>query len=289
MSTTVNIYENTGKKVITAVDDGRGTVAMWQVIATEAALFVALFSSYFFLGNNKSRWAVNQPPKLHYPLIMLAIMIISCVVLCWGERLVRRQNYFAARIALAVTFLLGLGFLAVQSFAYLESWTTLTPYSDSYGSNYIAGTPYLGASVRMYPGPGGYQGELVAWDVEKRKEVWGIKDPVLPVYAGVLGTGGDFVFYGTMEGWFRAVDARTGKILWQSKTSSGIIGDPITFLGPDGRQYIAIFSGIGGWMGATALPSLSTDDPYGALGAVGAMKPIKGITQPGAVLYVFGY
>ena len=63
---------------------------------------------------------------------------------------------------------------------------------------------------------------------------------------------------------------------------------PITFPGPDGKQYIAIFSGIGGWMGATALPSLSPTI-LSALGAVGAMKPIKGMTQPGAVLYVFGY
>ena len=137
MSTTVNIYENTGKKVVAAaVDDGRGTLAMWQVIATEAALFASLFSSYFFLGNNKHRWLVNHPPKLHYPLIMLAIMIASCAVLFWGERLVVRQRFVAARIALAGTFLLGLAFLAVQSFAYLESWKSITPYSDSYGSIY---------------------------------------------------------------------------------------------------------------------------------------------------------
>jgi alcohol dehydrogenase (cytochrome c) len=155
--------------------------------------------------------------------------------------------------------------------------------------NYIAGTPYLGASVRMYPGPGGYQGELVAWDIEHAKKVWSIKDPDLPVYAGVLSTGGDVVFYGTLEGWFRAVDAHTGKILWQFKTGSGIIGNPTTFLGPDGKQYVAIYSGVGGWMGAVALPSLSTDDPYAALGVVGAMKQIKGKTQPGDTLYVFGY
>jgi alcohol dehydrogenase (cytochrome c) len=92
-----------------------------------------------------------------------------------------------------------------------------------------------------------------------------------------------------MEGWFRAVDANTGKILWQAKTGSGIIGDPITFTGPDGKQYIAIFSGIGGWMGATAFSSVSTDDPYAALGVVGAMKAIKGKTQPGAALYVFSF
>jgi outer membrane protein assembly factor BamB len=103
----------------------------------------------------------------------------------------------------------------------------------------------------------------------------------------VLSTGGDVVFYGTMEGWFKAVDARSGAELWRFKTSSGIIGAPITYRGPDGRQYVAIYSGIGGWMGAVALPSVSTDDPYAALGTVGAMKGLQDYTMPGAVLYVF--
>lgn len=173
-------------------------------------------------------------------------------------------------------------------YLYIPAHNTCMDYEGT-AVNYIAGTPYLGASVRMYPGPGGYQGELIGWDVQHRKQVWGVKDPILPVYAGVLSTGGDLVFYGTMEGYFRAVDARSGKILWQAKTASGIIGDPITFLGPDGKQYIAIFSGIGGWMGATAFPSLSADDPYGALGAIGAMTAIKGITKPGAALYVYSF
>lgn len=173
-------------------------------------------------------------------------------------------------------------------YLYIPAHNTCMDYEGT-AVNYIAGTPYLGASVRMYPGPGDYQGELIAWDVLKRHQVWGIKDNVLPVYAGVLATGGDLIFYGTMEGWFRAVDARSGKILWQSKTGSGIIGDPITFIGPDGKQYIAIYSGIGGWMGATALPSVSTDDPYAALGVVGAMKPIKALTRPGAALYVYSF
>jgi glucose dehydrogenase len=139
----------------------------------------------------------------------------------------------------------------------------------------------------MYPGPGGYQGELVGWDVALAKKVWGVKDADLPVYSGVLATGGDLVFYGTMEGWFRALDAHSGKVLWEFKTGSGIVGDPITFSGPDGKQYVAIYSGIGGWMGATALPSVSTDDPYATLGATGAMKKIKQLTQPGDTLYVF--
>jgi PQQ-dependent dehydrogenase (methanol/ethanol family) len=155
-------------------------------------------------------------------------------------------------------------------------------------ANYIQGTPYVGADVNMYPGPDGYQGELIAWDVEHAKKVWSIKDAVLPVYSGVLATGGDLVFYGTLEGEFRAVDAHTGKVLWQFKTGSGIVGDPITFKGPDAKQYVAIYSGVGGWMGAVAFPSISLDDPTAALGVVGAMKPIKQLTAPGGALYIFG-
>jgi PQQ-dependent dehydrogenase (methanol/ethanol family) len=171
---------------------------------------------------------------------------------------------------------------------YIPAHNTCMDYEGT-AANYIAGTPYLGASVRMYPGPGGYQGELIGWDVEHAKKVWSVKDADLPVYSGVLSTGGDIVFYGTMEGWFRALDAHTGKILWQTRLASGIVGNPMTFLGPDGKQYVAIYSGIGGWMGATALPSVSTDDPYATLGAVGAMKKIKGLTQPGDLLYVFSF
>jgi PQQ-dependent dehydrogenase (methanol/ethanol family) len=171
---------------------------------------------------------------------------------------------------------------------YIPAHNTCMDYEGT-AVNYIAGTPYLGASVRMYPGPGDYQGELIGWDVANAKKVWSIKDKDLPVYSGVLATGGDVVFYGTMEGWFRAVDAHTGKMLWQTKLGSGIVGNPMTFLGPDGKQYVAIYSGIGGWMGATALPSVSTDDPYATLGATGAMKKIKSLTQPGDMLYVFSF
>lgn len=171
-------------------------------------------------------------------------------------------------------------------YVYIPAHNTCMDYMGT-AVNYIAGTPYLGAEVRMYPGPGGYQGELVAWDVKQGKKVWTVQDPDLPVYSGVLSTGGDVVFYGTMEGWFRALDAHTGKILWQFKCPSGIVSDPMTFTGPDGKQYVAVYSGVGGWMGATALPSVSTDDPYAALGAVGAMKKIKALSPPGDMLYVF--
>jgi lanthanide-dependent methanol dehydrogenase len=170
---------------------------------------------------------------------------------------------------------------------YIPAHNTCMDY-EGIEANYIAGTPYLGADVRMYPGPGGFQGELVAWDVARAKKVWGVKDAVLPVYSGVLATGGDVVFYGTMEGWFVALDARTGTELWKFHTASGIVGNPITFLGPDGKQYVAIYSGVGGWMGAVAFPQISADDPYAGLGVVGAMKQIKQYTAPGSTVYVFG-
>lgn len=172
-------------------------------------------------------------------------------------------------------------------YLYIPAHNTCMDYEGT-AVNYIAGTPYLGAEVRMYPGPGGYQGELVAWDVANAKKVWSVKDNLFPVYSGVLATGGDLVFYGTMEGWFRAVDARTGKVLWQFKTGSGIIGDPITFT-VDGKQYVAIYSGIGGWMGASALNTISTDDPYATLGANGAMRDIKAYSAPGDTMYVFSF
>jgi PQQ-dependent dehydrogenase (methanol/ethanol family) len=155
-------------------------------------------------------------------------------------------------------------------------------------ANYIEGTPYLGASVKMYAGPGGYVGELVAWDVARARPAWTIKEPKFPLDGGVLATAGDVVFYGTMDGWFKAVDARTGAELWKAKLGSGIIGNPITYIGPDGKQYVAVYAGVGGWLGTSVFDDISTDDPYAALGTVGAMAELSNHTEAGDVLYVFG-
>jgi PQQ-dependent dehydrogenase (methanol/ethanol family) len=170
---------------------------------------------------------------------------------------------------------------------YIPAHNTCMDY-EGIEANYIAGTPYLGADVKMYPGPGGYQGELVAWDVANNRKAWGVKDTNFPIYSGVLATAGDVVFYGTMDGWFKAVDARSGTELWKFHVASGIVANPVTYLGPDGKQYVAVYSGIGGWMGAVAFPDISADDPYAALGVVGAMKEIKKYTAPGDTVYVFG-
>jgi lanthanide-dependent methanol dehydrogenase len=155
-------------------------------------------------------------------------------------------------------------------------------------AGYIEGTPYLGADVHMYAGPKGWKarGELVAWDAAQGKKVWGVTER-FPVWSGPVVTGGDVVFYGTMDGMFKAVNARTGQVLWQFKTGSGIVGNPMTYTGPDGHQYVAVYSGIGGWAGAIAL-GLSADDPTAALGATGAVPDLPQYTAPGGMLYVFG-
>ena len=96
--------------------------------------------------------------------------------------------------------------------------------------------PMSAPKVRMKPGPGGHRGVFTAWDVRQAKSAWSINEN-FPVWSGALATAGDVVFYGTMEGWFKAVDARTGKLLWQFKTGSGIIGQPIDLSRP-GRQAV---------------------------------------------------
>jgi lanthanide-dependent methanol dehydrogenase len=153
-------------------------------------------------------------------------------------------------------------------------------------ANYISGTPYIGVESKYYAGPGGYRGEFAAWDPLKRKKIWTIKEG-FPVWSGALVTAGDVVFYGTMEGWFKAVDARSGSELWKYKTSSGIIGQPVTYEGPDGKQYVAILSGIGGWSGAIVSGDLDPRDSSGAAGFVNAMKDLPQKTQKGGTLYVF--
>jgi lanthanide-dependent methanol dehydrogenase len=152
-------------------------------------------------------------------------------------------------------------------------------------TSYIAGTPYVGAEVMMYPGPGGNRGEFIAWDPLNGKKVWGVKER-FPIWTGALATAGNVVFYGTMDGWVKALDARSGAILWQFKTGSGHIGNFMSYTGPDGKQYVAVYAGVGGWAGA-AVFGLSPDDPTGALGFANAMKDLGDYTAPGGALYVF--
>jgi len=151
---------------------------------------------------------------------------------------------------------------------------------------YAAGQPYVGAIVRMFPGPGGNRGAFIAWDPMQGKIMWSDKEN-LAAYGGALATAGDIVFYGTMEGWLKAVDQKTGKLLWEYKTPSGIIGNPMTYVGPDGKQYVAVLSGIGGWAGIGVAAGIGAEDPTAGLGALGAFGDAGSFSTQGGVLTVF--
>jgi lanthanide-dependent methanol dehydrogenase len=151
---------------------------------------------------------------------------------------------------------------------------------------YAVGQPYVGAIVRMFPGPGGNRGAFIAWDPKVGKIVWSDKEN-LAAYGGALATAGGVVFYGTMEGWLKAVDATTGKLLWEFKTPSGIIGNPMTYVAPDGKQYVAVLSGIGGWAGIGVAAGIGADDPTAGLGALGAFGDAGSFSTQGGVLTVF--
>ena len=127
-------------------------------------------------------------------------------------------------------------------------------------------------------------GNFIAWDAEHRQD----RVVAIPSRSrsgrGALATAGDVVFYGTLEGYLKAVDAKTGQELYRFKTPSGIIGNVNTWM-HKGKQYIGVLSGIGGWAGIGLAAGL-TEDTDG-LGAVGAYKALSNYTQLGGVLTVF--
>ncbi|WP_404926636.1 methanol/ethanol family PQQ-dependent dehydrogenase [Mesorhizobium sp. ORM16] len=180
---------------------------------------------------------------------------------------------------------------------------------EPYKVSYTAGQPYVGATVSMYPAPGGdgSMGNFIAWDAAKGEIVWS-KPEKFSVWSGALATDGDVVFYGTLEGYIKAID-KDGKELYKFKTPSGIIGN-ITTYEHDGKQYIAVLSGVGGWAGIGLAGGLLSPDNAAAwhgavdqgraqgdqsavvgtagLGAVGGYAALADYTTLGGQLTVFG-
>jgi len=150
---------------------------------------------------------------------------------------------------------------------------------------YTAGQPFVGATLSMYPAPNshGGMGNFIAWDPSKGKIVWS-KPERFSVWSGALTTAGDVAFYGTLEGYLKAVSTKDGKELWKFKTPSGIIGNVFTYE-LDGRQYVGVYSGIGGWAGIGMAAGLT--EPTAGLGAVGGYKDLARFTTLGGTLFVF--
>jgi PQQ-dependent dehydrogenase (methanol/ethanol family) len=150
--------------------------------------------------------------------------------------------------------------------------------------NYTAGQPYVGATLSMYPPQGDTNmGTFTAWDAKTGRIVWSLKEQ-FSVWSGALATAGGVVFYGTLEGYLKAVDAKTGKELYKFKTPSGIIGNVMTYE-HGGKQFVAVLSGVGGWAGIGLAAGLT--NPTDGLGAVGGYAGLKNYTALGGQLTVF--
>lgn len=132
-------------------------------------------------------------------------------------------------------------------------------------SKYVAGQPWVGATLTMFPGPDGVMGGFAAYNPMTNKKVWYNKEK-FSAWGGALTTASNLVFYGTLDRWFKALDAQSGKELWKFQVGSGVIGNAFTY-GHKGKQYVGTLSGIGGWAGVAMNLGLTT--PTDALGAAG--------------------
>jgi PQQ-dependent dehydrogenase (methanol/ethanol family) len=151
---------------------------------------------------------------------------------------------------------------------------------------YTAGQPYVGATLSMYPAPNshGGLGNYIAWDAGTGKIVQS-KAEKFSVWSGSLNTAGGLSCYGTLEGYLKCVDAKNiSKELFKFKTPSGIIGNVFTYE-HKGKQYMGVFSGIGGWAGIGMAAGLEKDTD--GLGAVGGYRELNQYTELGGSLTVF--
>jgi PQQ-dependent dehydrogenase (methanol/ethanol family) len=150
--------------------------------------------------------------------------------------------------------------------------------------SYTTGQPYVGAMLSMFPPAGDTKmGNFIAWDGVTGKIVWSDSEQ-FAVWSGALATAGGVVFYGTLEGYLKAVDAKTGKELYKYKTASGIVGNVMTYE-RGGKQYVAVLSGVGGWPGIGLAAGLTR--PTDGLGAVGAFAALSQYTSLGGQVTVF--
>ncbi len=150
---------------------------------------------------------------------------------------------------------------------------------------HIAGTPFIGATTPYHAGPGGNMGAFIAWEAASGRKVWEIKEKY-PVWSGVLATAGDLAFFGTLDGWFKAADARSGRVLWKFKVGSGVVGNPITYTGADGKQYVAVYAGIGGdWF--LLAGDVRSDDPADVRPPADFVRDLARHTSQGGIVWLF--
>ena len=155
---------------------------------------------------------------------------------------------------------------------------------QAFSVKYKGGFPYVGALLSMFPADhGNVRGRLIAFNQVTGETKWTIND-MFQDYSGPLTTDSGVLFYGTLGGWFKAVEESSGKVLYQFHTPSGIIGNPITYM-HKGKQYVAVLTGVGGWA-AIGLAEGLTKGTEG-LGGVGLTASLTDWTNLGGTLVVF--
>jgi glucose dehydrogenase len=150
--------------------------------------------------------------------------------------------------------------------------------------SYTPGQPYVGATLSMFPPEGKTNtGHFTVWDGAAGKIVHQHDEP-FSVWSGVLTTAGGIACHGTLEGYIKCRDQKDGAELWKHRLPSGSIGNVMTY-SQGGKQFIGLFSGVGGWAGIGLAAGL--DKPTDGLGAVGNYAGLKSYTDLGGTFTVY--
>jgi len=126
----------------------------------------------------------------------------------------------------------------------------------------VQGGGGLAASRKFFemPGTDGNLGKIGAYNVDTMEEVWSHQQRA-SFHTGTMSTAGDLVFVGDLDRRFKALNARTGKLLWETRLGTSVQGHPVSFA-IDGKQYIAVTSAVGGTSPRTVPDVIATEITY---------------------------
>lgn len=110
----------------------------------------------------------------------------------------------------------------------------------------VEGGGGLAASRQFFemPGTDGRLGKIGAYNVDTMEEVWNHQQRA-SFHTGTMSTAGDLVFAGDLDRRFKALDVKTGEVVWETRLGTSVQGHPVAFA-IDGKEYIAVTTALGG-------------------------------------------